>query len=237
MGSHPPMRGKAWYDNDTTAHWRITPAHAGKSHKDGIILLWSRDHPRPCGEKQNISSGVGDNSGSPPPMQGKAPFITLNDFNGRITPAHAGKRLSLVTSSRRHWDHPRPCGEKWARARRKPCIQGSPPSMRGKGPAVGRIWRISHIGRITPAHAGKRPSAIASSRPSRDHPRPCGEKYVMPLRSKSDTGSPPPMRGKGFCRVQCGRCVRITPAHAGKSFDPATAATSQGDHPRPCGEK
>ena len=51
-----------------------------------------------------------------------------------ITPAYAGKRLSLLALS--------------------PFCQGSPPPMRGK--VWSRVIEIGHI-RITPAYAGKSP--------------------------------------------------------------------------------
>ena len=71
--------------------------------------------------------------------------------------------------------------------------------------------------RITPAYAGKRAAENA-----------------MLL---DDTGSPPPMRGKGQSRTFGGCCGRITPAYAGKSSIFLSASFDTGDHPRLCGEK
>ena len=91
---------------------------------------------------------------------------------------------------------------------------GSPPHMRGKvWPGVCALI----IGRITPAHAGKRVAHINSAAQLQDHPRTCGEKHTV-LNIKIDRiGSPPHMRGKGSAKAMGIKTIRITPAHAGKS--------------------
>ena len=91
--------------------------------------------------------------------------------------------------------------------------------------------------RITPAHAGKRPAAFILATNCGDHPRPCGEKPALSHGNVFHTGSPPPMRGKVNVEFVHDLRVRITPAHAGKSFLPASRASGTWDHPRPCGEK
>ena len=50
-------------------------------------------------------------------------------------------------------------------------------------------------------------------------------------------GSPPHMRGKGECANWLLSLVRITPAHAGKSFSAFNDPDLSEDHPRTCGEK
>ena len=45
------------------------------------------------------------------------------------------------------------------------------------------------------------------------------------------------MRGKAILVVQSSRCLRITPAHAGKSSSGCDAAGAAWNHPRTCGEK
>ena len=49
-----------------------------------------------------------------------------------ITPAHAGKTLSLKDCSTLNGDHPRACGENNLTSTNKRQLQGSPPRMRGK---------------------------------------------------------------------------------------------------------
>ena len=71
----------------------------------------------------------------------------------------------------------------------------------------------------------------------KDHPRACGEKLYRVGVNRPSPGSPPRMRGKAFGNIERRRIVRITPAHAGKSFCEAIAAPPASDHPRTCGEK
>ena len=136
IGSPPPMRGKVKSTDGAGFPTRITPAHAGKRCYIMAQTITRADHPRPCGEKNNIAPSILDGIGSPPPMRGKAAVVVLSKVPARITPAHAGKS----PPRRRRWwwggDHPRPCGEK----RRQPVGQsperGSPPPMRGKEAAI-----------------------------------------------------------------------------------------------------
>ena len=106
------MRGKG---NEIVAYVvtdRITPAYAGKSRRYRLPAMWSWDHPRLCGEKFLIARNRPHQSGSPPPMRGKAILLLFCKFNPRITPAYAGKRVQAVRYSRAAEDHPRLCGEK-----------------------------------------------------------------------------------------------------------------------------
>ena len=151
----------------------ITPAHAGKRKLKLIHIHHTEDHPRPCGEKRMQYKLLNLYLGSPPPMRGKDDTGGDNvDYIG-ITPAHAGKRTFPNVRQSRTWDHPRPCGEKSARARSMTMSAGSPPPMRGK---VRDVSRRHQHGRITPAHAGKRRILRTARAALGDHPRPCGEK-------------------------------------------------------------
>ena len=86
--------------------------------------------------------------------------------------------------------------------------------MRGKGfiENEAMIW-----GRITPAYAGKSAGDRLTIHIKWDHPRLCGEKLSGTLTPKTDSGSPPPMRGK-------------VPQHS-------QILSKFQDHPRLCGEK
>ena len=90
-GSPPRMRGKERH----TAYWnplhRITPAYAGKSAERKLYVVYMRDHPRVCGEK-NYKRILGrQHRGSPPRMRGKARRKPLQPLHSGITPAYAGK--------------------------------------------------------------------------------------------------------------------------------------------------
>ena len=106
--------------------------------------------------------------------------------------------------------------------------------MRGK--EYGAISDYIGYG-ITPAYAGK--SRMIESRRNirRDHPRLCGEKWVLYGGFCSIRGSPPPMRGKDEVLTLFDAEPGITPAYAGKSVILSGDYSEIEDHPRLCGEK
>ena len=167
-------------------------------------------------------------------MRGKAIPHFFRYFQRRITPAYAGKSQSFAGHSRRSQDHPRLCGEKYNDVRVKAFQAGSPPPMRGK---VLRYRKWKPCKGITPAYAGKRFRRKLTRQQKKDHPRLCGEKFIMAMEKNKVKGSPPPMRGK-VARYFSARSVgRITPAYAGKSIKKQRCRKPQTDHPRLCGEK
>ena len=131
-------------------------------------------------------------------------------------------------------DHPRVCGEK-CQLYAKPSVSvGSPPRMRGK---EAEQAPASEHSRITPAYAGKRRLTVLNCLLLQDHPRVCGEKYLVASEVFLCKGSPPRMRGKvPLCSADCLR-PGITPAYAGKSAVGQGLGDGLGDHPRVCGEK
>ena len=146
------MRGKVGERSVSPLMGRITPAYAGKRLAGNCRKILFEDHPRLCGEKQKIfPSSLGDR-GSPPPMRGKGRTAAAHFGSDRITPAYAGKSLSVRCSGKSWRDHPRLCGEKSRNGTPKVKYWGSPPPMRGKGPASAKWARASGI---TPAYAGK----------------------------------------------------------------------------------
>ena len=146
-------------------------------------------------------------------MRGKEVKRPGRAWSSRITPAYAGKRPRFRRNEHKRQDHPRVCGEKrfiFFFIRHSP---GSPPRMRGKG-QVDFLGGLS--GGITPAYAGKshRLSLLLST--STDHPRVCGEKFVISNFHSGGVGSPPRMRGKVRSIPRSPLILRITPAYAGK---------------------
>ena len=208
------MRGKVTITFSGSPTTRITPAHAGKRLRFDFCRRCARDHPRPCGEKGAKSSRGWWMRGSPPPMRGKGTATGFKSISGRITPAHAGKRRCYMGYCVTIEDHPRPCGEKPSQSVSSYHLPGSPPPMRGKAAVM---YACACYGGITPAHAGKRAAVGHRSGAHRDHPRPCGEKYIKISTKISAKGSPPPMRGKDAQPISSPSSFRITPAHAGKS--------------------
>ena len=154
------------------------------------------------------------NVGSPPPMRGKEfeSFIHLCEVR----------------------DHPRLCGEKPKYLQCPHSDTGSPPPMRGKA----RFPHIScSVPGITPAYAGKSCRSGGEKPSCQDHPRLCGEKKLREFLFFRFIGSPPPMRGKGFSAFEFYVDFGITPAYAGKSYNPRQVLSALRDHPRLCGEK
>ena len=90
----------------------ITPAHAGKRRTLPKTLSSSQDHPRACGEKEDLGKINTEEWGSPPRMRGKVVAINIGMEEEGITPAHAGKSGEFFIGHVAIWDHPRACGEK-----------------------------------------------------------------------------------------------------------------------------
>ena len=90
-GSPPRMRGK----DQACSRWRypdgITPAYAGKRIIAERAAIFSRDHPRVCGEKTPVQVMVEQPKGSPPHVRGKVPDPCIPTWQEGITPAYAGK--------------------------------------------------------------------------------------------------------------------------------------------------
>ena len=126
------------------------------------------------------------------------------------------------------------CGEKpvWAPSSLTP--MGSPPRARGKE-TFAVVVALGH--RITPACAGKSHSGHPAWAGRRDHPRVCGEKWLICACMSAMRGSPPPARGKVVLLVYRRAVEGITPACAGKSRCTACAGCAPEDHPRVCREK
>ena len=132
-GSPPRVRGKGYSDIRILTPQRITPACAGKSFRAKLPILSIRDHPRVCGEKCRPSRSDCCFSGSPPRVRGKVTASVGIAVAPGITPACAGKRWPETETSPPRRDHPRVCGEKYERRRKKKDRLGSPPRVRGKG--------------------------------------------------------------------------------------------------------
>ena len=152
-----------------------------------------KDHPRTCGE--NILPIVLNFSlpGSPPHLRGKLNCHKLFYFINRITPAPAGKTMVSMILDGCKEDHPRTCGENYFPLDCELDSKGSPPHLRGK---LLEHRQRARKNRITPAPAGKTPLALMLAIPLGDHPRTCGENYILAGRRKSRKGSPPHLRGK-----------------------------------------
>ena len=153
LGSPPRVRGKVCARSRWTSAKRITPACAGKRLTGAPTFPPQQDHPRVCGEKLFSSPMMASSLGSPPRVRGKATSTNPVQNKVRITPACAGKSPLVRAVDCCYEDHPRVCGEKASPPAVLVGIVGSPPRVRGKGPAGHDADGGSGI---TPACAGKR---------------------------------------------------------------------------------
>ena len=111
-GLPPRMRGKVANAQPEVSMDGITPAYAGKSIQRCVQLTQRGDHPRICGEKAKYWMQGREPEGSPPHMRGKVPLCRADCLCSGITPAYAGKRYAILSTSASVVDHPRVCGEK-----------------------------------------------------------------------------------------------------------------------------
>ena len=151
--------------------------------------------------------------GSPPHVRGKETRQAGLLRAPGITPACAGKSNLFVFRRIEPKDHPRVCGEKLSDLFFCSIHSGSPPRMRGK--EVKTLLHFNRVG-ITPAYAGKSRQALPAVLQTGDHPRVCGEKSGVAIRTSAFRGSPPRMRGKGSNAFRLEPAEGITPAYAGK---------------------
>ena len=131
---------------------RITPACAGKTVGASRHKLFTKDHPRVCGENHLCVLSLSCCGGSPPRVRGKLTLIPLFLKRRGITPACAGKTNFILAVFCNVQDHPRVCGENSYGKNQGQFNLGSPPRVRGKRGLCGSIWQYD---RITPACAGK----------------------------------------------------------------------------------
>ena len=186
------------------------------------------------GEKTKGGGPEKSGLGSPPRGRGKVGHSVISTISSGITPAWAGKSLGICACFPLVQDHPRVGGEKPMSLRAALAPPGSPP--RGRGKEEDESF-AAHAARITPAWAGKRSLRLRHRCPGRDHPRVGGEKTATTNHEMIILGSPPRGRGKAIRVVQSSRCLRITPAWAGKSFPGILCLILLSDHPRVGGEK
>ena len=172
IGSPPQVRGKPLLSESTTYSPRITPAGAGKTFINGEKRCMKWDHPRRCGENQQLLFTMVNKIGSPPQVRGKRKRILPFSRTYRITPAGAGKTIVYAVNAAYTWDHPRRCGENIEILLIFPFTIGSPPQVRGK--QCKRPKNTENY-RITPAGAGKTQCHYFARKRNGDHPRRCGE--------------------------------------------------------------
>ena len=131
----------------------ITPACAGSRPTEPGGGAGLRDHPRMRGEQDDYIEPATLTGGSPPHARGAARERHEDQRKDGITPACAGSRESVTSTTPTTGDHPRMRGEQLVPPPMSRSLAGSPPHARG---AVTECRRRPVPQGITPACAGSR---------------------------------------------------------------------------------
>ena len=233
VGSSPLTRGKLENGRTYRVVVGLIPAHAGKTCRGRSWPRRPRAHPRSRGENMKKADAEALKQGSSPLTRGKPRRRSRPPPGRGLIPAHAGKTGRCARSWWCRWAHPRSRGENHRSWQTHSELPGSSPLTRGK--PLRNLATALDSGLI-PAHAGKTTGSAGRSAPQRAHPRSRGENVHTDENVAFGQGSSPLTRGKR-CRVCVGfRPVGLIPAHAGKTWKPATGVASETAHPRSRGE-
>ena len=172
-------------------------------------------------------------AGSSPLTRGKPRRVNRVRRGWGLIPAHAGKTGLHYTSRAMYGAHPRSRGENDPGSTQPERLMGSSPLTRGKpeGKAAEEVRR-----RLIPAHAGKTLIGLFGNKLHRAHPRSRGENSIEETTGGLAAGSSPLTRGKQLLRHCCGACLRLIPAHAGKTKSVEDPHSRMWAHPRSRGE-
>ena len=105
--------------------------------------------------------------------------------------------------------------------------------MRG---ALRADWADMPRDRIIPARAGSTERARQATASRQDHPRSCGEHWILGGVEYIEPGSSPLVRGAHSNIFKIGVEWRIIPARAGSTSCSSDSSQESRDHPRSCGE-
>ena len=171
-GSPPLVRERLVQDIVRGPNRGITPARAGKTVRAGNRLREPRDHPRSCGKDGQHHHDRNRRRGSPPLVRERPMMWTPYCSCKGITPARAGKTFINNLQGSLGKDHPRSCGKDFSGDGPVLLQIGSPPLVRER---LVPHHNVGHVGRITPARAGKTHHYLLGQGIVRDHPRSCGK--------------------------------------------------------------
>ena len=193
VGSSPSVRGTHASAARQITGTGIIPACAGNTRVISSRVRPSRDHPRMCGEHTTDDSFNLDHMGSSPHVRGTLYIGKPYDVMAGIIPACAGNTSGRTRRRSSRRDHPRVCGEHFAKYGLAFWTAGSSPRVRGT-----------------------RLSGMCITAPT-DHPRVCGEHYHLSSWSWTVRGSSPRVRGTPPDDLRGNAFSRIIPACAGNT--------------------
>ena len=110
-GSSPLTRGKHVWSPSRGSARRLIPAHAGKTIPYAVGVAYCRAHPRSRGENSSRVMTSPMVRGSSPLTRGKHFSDAHLTAISRLIPAHAGKTVSVATTTIMKTAHPRSRGE------------------------------------------------------------------------------------------------------------------------------
>ena len=110
-GSSPLTRGKHVWSPSRGSARRLIPAHAGKTIPYAVGVAYCRAHPRSRGENISATPISRPSRGSSPLTRGKPESRFQLLSCRRLIPAHAGKTVSVATTTIMKTAHPRSRGE------------------------------------------------------------------------------------------------------------------------------
>ena len=195
---------------------RIIPAYAGSTNRQNACQAFGRDHPRVCGEHTAKQTDPLTYGGSSPRMRGALFTVIVLILWPRIIPAYAGSTMLSCITAMHIWDHPRVCGEHRCTSQSRGPCRGSSPRMRGA------LWigcGLPAGNGIIPAYAGSTHCCCRQANKQRDHPRVCGEHWMVSGMVWHGGGSSPRMRGALRVSGEVSQVLRIIPAYAGSTSD------------------
>ena len=192
QGPSPRVRGSHDRHGRRLPRNGSIPACAGKPEARNRTAVKEAVHPRVCGEASILHIRNSAGKGPSPRVRGSPELPRrIRKWRGSI-PACAGKPRRLVAREHHEGVHPRVCGEAGPaehqlrhRAGPSPRVRGSLHGVRSLQAAAGSI----------PACAGKPPDHARASRPTRVHPRVCGEAPGTRNEPRPDLGPSPRVRG------------------------------------------
>ena len=130
-GSSPHVRGARTNYRSISRLYGIIPACAGSTRHHQFPYLHDGDHPRMCGEHNDMSVAVFASPGSSPHVRG-ARFRKVHAVGEPgIIPACAGSTTCRNSRASADWDHPRMCGEHPMTCNDPAPPVGSSPHVRG----------------------------------------------------------------------------------------------------------
>ena len=233
-GSSPRVRGTHRAFRSALRARRFIPACAGNAIRPVKRTRHRAVHPRVCGERLASHRAQFCRDGSSPRVRGTHLAPDICHYLRRFIPACAGNAASSSPRLRRKPVHPRVCGERNAVSASSADLFGSSPRVRGTP------WQYTcrfPSSRFIPACAGNAHANISGNTSLTVHPRVCGERLSLRIKSARQHGSSPRVRGTPFNFNMNGSGIRFIPACAGNAGQAYSGHKNTSVHPRVCGER